>query len=116
MTKTRHNSNRELIGQGIGNMLAAALGNPWCRSNEGTVVNNAGGKTRISGQFMAYFLLGTFRFRFISSVYPTIRFGRVTNSNWLQNYDIKGLKHLLRVPRADAAVLILVLIITTFGA
>jgi hypothetical protein len=26
------------------------------------------------------------------------------------------LKHLLRVPRADAAVLILVLIITTFGA
>jgi SulP family sulfate permease len=28
MTKTRHNSNRELIGQGIGNMLAAALGNP----------------------------------------------------------------------------------------
>jgi SulP family sulfate permease len=34
MTKTRHNSNRELIGQGIGNMLAAFLGNPWCRSNE----------------------------------------------------------------------------------
>jgi SulP family sulfate permease len=29
MTKTRHNSNRELIGQGIGNMLAAAFGNPW---------------------------------------------------------------------------------------
>jgi SulP family sulfate permease len=28
--------------------------------------------------------------------------------------DIKGLKHLLRVPRADAAVLILVLVITTF--
>jgi SulP family sulfate permease len=30
--------------------------------------------------------------------------------------DIKGLKHLLRVPRADAAVLILVLVITTFGS
>jgi SulP family sulfate permease len=30
--------------------------------------------------------------------------------------DVKGLKHLLRVPRADAAVLILVLIITTFGS
>jgi SulP family sulfate permease len=29
--------------------------------------------------------------------------------------DIKGLKHLLRVPRADAAVLILVLVITTFA-
>jgi SulP family sulfate permease len=55
MTKTRHNSNRELIGQGIGNMLAA-LGNPWCRSKKGTVVNiNAGGKTRISGAIHGLF-------------------------------------------------------------
>jgi hypothetical protein len=60
---------------------------------------------------MAYFTSSTFRFRFISSVYPTIRFGRVTNSI---GFNVKGLKHLLRVPRADAAVLILVLIITTF--
>jgi SulP family sulfate permease len=60
MTKTRHNSNRELIGQGIGNMLAAAFGNPWCRSNESTVVNiNAGGKTRISGAIHGFFTSST---------------------------------------------------------
>jgi SulP family sulfate permease len=74
MTKTRHNSNRELIGQGIGNMLAAAFGNPWCRSNERqTVVNiNAGGKTRLRST-MAYFLLAVLLgLGFISSVshYP----------------------------------------------
>jgi SulP family sulfate permease len=56
MTKTRHNSNRELIGQGIGNMLAAAFGIPGAGATKGTVVNiNAGGKTRSQEQFMAYF-------------------------------------------------------------
>ncbi|MEL6973690.1 MAG: STAS domain-containing protein, partial [Bacteroidota bacterium] len=30
--------------------------------------------------------------------------------------DVKGLKHLLKVPRADAAVLVLVLLLTTFGS
>jgi SulP family sulfate permease len=56
MTKTRHNSNRELIGQGIGNMLAAAFGNPGAGATKGTVVNiNAGGKTRISGAIHGLF-------------------------------------------------------------
>jgi SulP family sulfate permease len=55
MTKTRHNSNRELIGQGIGNMLAAAFGESLVQEQRTTVVNiNAGGNL-ISEQFMAYF-------------------------------------------------------------
>jgi SulP family sulfate permease len=116
MTKTRHNSNRELIGQGIGNMLAAAFGESLVQEQR-KVPNNAGGKTRISGAIHGlFFTSSTFRFRFISSVYPTIRFGRVTNPIGFKIIDVKGLKHLLRVPRADAAVLILVLIITTFGS
>jgi SulP family sulfate permease len=64
---------------------------------------------------MAYFTSSTFRFRFISSVYPTIPAGLLIPIGF-KIIDVKGLKHLLRVPRADAAVLILVLIITTFGA
>jgi SulP family sulfate permease len=68
-----------------------------------------------SEQFMAYFFTSTFRFRFISSVYPTICFAGLLIPIGFKIIDIKGLKHLLRVPRADAAVLILVLVITTFS-
>jgi hypothetical protein len=55
MTKTRHNSNRELIGQGIGNMLAAAFGESLVQEQRNTVVNNAGVKLESQEQFMAYF-------------------------------------------------------------
>ena len=56
MTKTKHKSNRELIGQGIGNMLAAVIGGiPGAGATKGTVVNiNAGGRTRLSGAFMVF--------------------------------------------------------------
>jgi SulP family sulfate permease len=56
MTKTRHNSNRELIGQGIGNMLLLLWGIPGAGAKKGTVVNiNAGGKTRISGHGLFFY-------------------------------------------------------------
>jgi hypothetical protein len=69
-------------------------------------------EVKLESQDMAYFFTSsTFRFRFISSVYPIIR--RLLIPIGFKIIDIKGLKHLLRVPRADAAVLILVLVITT---
>ncbi len=51
MTKTQHNSNKELIGQGLGNMGATLIGGiPGAGATMRTVVNiNSGGKTRISG-------------------------------------------------------------------
>jgi SulP family sulfate permease len=50
MTKTKHKPNKELIGQGIGNSIAALFGGiPGAGATIRTVVNiNAGGKTRIS--------------------------------------------------------------------
>ena len=50
-TKTKHNSNRELIGQGIGNMGAGIIGGlPGAGATMRTVVNiDAGGRTRLSG-------------------------------------------------------------------
>jgi hypothetical protein len=40
MTKTQHNSNKELVGQGIGNMFAAVLGGiPGAGATMRTVVN-----------------------------------------------------------------------------
>ncbi|WP_034643999.1 SulP family inorganic anion transporter [Desulfovibrio inopinatus] len=59
MTKTKHNSNRELIGQGIGNMICSLVGGlAGAGATMRTVVNiKAGGSTRISGVIHALFLL-----------------------------------------------------------
>ena len=62
ITKTRHSSNRELIGQGIGNAVAAMFGGiPGAGATKGTVINiNSGGKTRLSGAIHGFFLLVIF--------------------------------------------------------
>ena len=50
ITKTKHNSNRELIGQGIGNMAAALIGGiPGAGATKGTVVNINAGAAQFSG-------------------------------------------------------------------
>ena len=51
MTRTQHNSDRELIGQGIGNTLSGLFGGlPGAGATMRTVVNvHAGGKTALSG-------------------------------------------------------------------
>ena len=59
MTRTRHNPNRELMGQGIGNAIAGMIGGlPGAGATMGTVVNiRAGGRTQISGAIRAAILL-----------------------------------------------------------
>jgi len=59
MTRSRHNANRELIGQGIGNMVAGFVGGiPGAGTTPSTVVNiRAGGQTRIAGALWALVLL-----------------------------------------------------------
>lgn len=119
MTKTKHNSNRELIGQGIGNMLAAAIGGiPGAGATKGTVVNiNAGGKTRVSGMihglFLLTVLLGLGR---LAAYIPLCVLAGLLIPIGFKIVDFKGLKHLRKVPRADAVVLVIVLLITTFGS
>ncbi len=58
LTKTHHDSDRELIGQGIGNMAAALIGGlPGAGANIRTIVNvEAGGRTRLSGVIHGLFL------------------------------------------------------------
>ncbi len=59
ITRTRHNSDRELIGQGIGNMVAGLIGGlPGAGATMRTVINvRAGGRTPLSGAFHAVVLL-----------------------------------------------------------
>ena len=58
MTGNRHNPDRELIGQGIGNMAAGLIGAlPGAGATMGTVVNiRSGGSTPVSGALRALLL------------------------------------------------------------
>ncbi|MGK5082441.1 SulP family inorganic anion transporter [Bdellovibrionota bacterium FG-1] len=62
LTRSRHNSNRELIGQGVGNMASALIGGMAGAGMMGaTLVNlSSGGRTRLSGILTGVFSLATF--------------------------------------------------------
>ncbi|MBE9182797.1 SulP family inorganic anion transporter [Oculatella sp. LEGE 06141] len=59
LTRTEHNSNKELIGQGIGNVMSGLCGGlPGAGATMGTVVNiQTGAKTALSGLTRAGILL-----------------------------------------------------------
>ena len=61
ITQTNHDSDRELIGQGIGNIMSGLFGGlPGAGATMRTVVNvHAGGKTPLSGIFHSVILLIT---------------------------------------------------------
>ena len=59
LTRTRHNPNRELMGQGLGNFASGLVGGlPGAGATMGTVVNiRAGGRTPVSGALRSGFVL-----------------------------------------------------------
>jgi SulP family sulfate permease len=62
LTRSRHNSNRELLAQGAGNLASALLGGmPGSGMMGATLVNvNSGGRTRLSGVLEGAFVLTAF--------------------------------------------------------
>lgn len=118
ITKTQHDSRRELIGQGVGNMIAASFGGiPGAGATKGTVVNiNAGAKTRLSGVVHGLFLLAMLlgAGAFVSYIPLSVLAGLLISVGFAI-IDYKGLRHLLHVPRADALVMMVVLVWTVFG-
>lgn len=118
ITKDKHNSRQELIGQGIGNIIAGLFGGiPGAGATKGTVVAiKAGAKSRLSGithglvQLGALLGLGA-----VLSYIPLSVLAGLLISVGLAIIDYKGFRHLLRVPKSDAAVMLLVLVWTVFG-
>jgi len=117
ITKTKHNSNRELIGQGIGNMCAGIFcGIGGAGATMRTVVNvKSGGRTQISGVVHALFLLAVLLGlgRFVKYVPLSVLSGILITVG-IGIIDFKGFRDLLKIPRADAVVLITVLLLTVF--
>jgi sulfate permease, SulP family len=118
LTKSHHDSNRELIGQGIGNMGAALVGGlPGAGANIRTIVNiEAGGRTRISGVIHALFLLAVLLgLSNLVQYIPNAVLAGILLGAGLGCIDFRGLSHLGKVPRSDAAVLLVVLGLTVFA-
>ncbi len=118
VTKTRHNSRMELIGQGIGNLIAAAFGGiPGAGATKGTVVAiNAGAKTRIAGVSHGVFqLIALLGAGSLVAKIPLSVLAGLLISVGVAIIDYKGIRHVKYVPRADSAVMVIVLIWTVFG-
>lgn len=117
ITKTKHNSNRELIGQGLGNMVAALIGGiPGAGATMRTVVNvKSGGRTRISGVvhglFLLVVLLGLGKY---AAEIPLSVLAGILITVGIGIIDYKGLRDILKVPKADAVVKMVVVAMTVF--
>jgi SulP family sulfate permease len=118
LTKSHHDSNRELIGQGIGNMGAALVGGlPGAGASIRTIVNiEAGGKTRLSGVIHGLFLLAVLLgLSNLVQYIPNAVLAGILVGAGLGCIDFRGFSHIHKVPRSDAAVLLVVLGLTVFS-
>ena len=117
MTKTKHNPNKELIGQGIGNSVAAIFGGiPGAGATIRTVVNiQAGGKSKLSGMIAGVLLLfilialGPF-----ASQIPAAVLAGILITVGIGVMDYKGLGALKNMPQEEIVVMFVVLLLSVF--
>ena len=127
MTKTKHKPNKELVGQGIGNSIAAVFGGiPGAGATIRTVVNiTSGGKTKLSGMIagvmLLIILLGLGP---VASKIPAAVLAGILITVGIGVMDYKGLKAIPSLPRdmkigplkfsSEVMVMIVVLLLSTF--
>ena len=102
MTKTKHKPNKELVGQGIGNSVAAIFGGiPGAGATIRTVVNiNAGGKTRLSGMVASILLLVILlALGPVASQIPAAVLAGILVTVGIGVMDYKGLKAIPSLPK-----------------
>ncbi len=127
MTKTKHKPNKELVGQGIGNAIAAIFGGiPGAGATIRTVVNiNSGGKTKLSGMvagvMLLVILLGLGP---IASKIPAAVLAGILITVGIGVMDYKGLKAIPSLPKdislgpiklsSEVLIMLVVLLLSTF--
>ena len=117
ITRTYHKPDRELVGQGIGNMVAGLFGGlPGAGATMRTVVNvNAGGSTPISGALHAIVLLGiVLGAGGLAKYIPHAVLAGILIKVGTDIIDWDYLKHLRRAPLAGVIMMFTVLGITVF--
>ena len=116
MTKTKHKPNKELIGQGIGNSIAALFGGiPGAGATIRTVVNiNAGGKTRLSGMVAGILLLMILlALGPVASKIPAAVLAGILITVGIGVMDYKGLKAIPFMPKQEVAIMLVVLVLSS---
>ncbi len=127
MTKTKHNPNKELIGQGIGNSIASIFGGiPGAGATIRTVVNiNSGGKTKLSGMIAGVMLLFVLLVLGpIASKIPSAVLSGILITVGIGVMDYKGLKAIPALPKdltfgplklsSEVLIMLIVLFLSTF--
>jgi len=116
MTKTKHKPNKELIGQGIGNSIAAIFGGiPGAGATIRTVVNiKAGGRTRLSGMIAGLLLLVILlALGPIASQIPAAVLAGILITVGIGVMDYKGLKAIPFMPRTEVIIMLIVLVLSS---
>jgi SulP family sulfate permease len=117
ITKTKHDSNKELIGQGIGNMMASLFGGiAGAGATMRTVVNvKAGGRTQLSGVvhslFLIAILLGAAP---LAKNIPNAVLAGILIKVGVDIVDYKFLKVINNAPKRDLFVMLWVYFVTVF--
>ena len=117
LTGARHNPDRELMGQGIGNMVAGLIGGlPAAGATMGTAINiRAGARTRASGALSAVillvFLLGLGQY--LEPVPRAVFAGLLMKVGW-DIIDWRLLTRVHRIPREHLVVMLITLGLTVF--
>lgn len=115
LTKTKHNPNKELMGQGIGNSIASLFGGlPGAGATIRTVVNiNAGGKTRLSGMISGLLLLVILlALGPVASQIPAAVLAGILITVGIGVMDYKGLKSLRSWSRYEIVIMLVVLVLS----
>jgi len=104
MTKTKHKPNKELVGQGIGNSIAAIFGGiPGAGATIRTVVNiNSGGKTKLSGMIAGILLFSILMLPGLpnlASQIPAAVLAGILITVGIGVMDYKGLKAIPYLPK-----------------
>ena len=117
MTRTRHKPNRELVGQGIGNLAAGLIGGlPGAGATMGTVVNiRAGGRTQVSGVLRTAILLAVVLGlgKYVETIPHAVLAGILMKVGW-DIIDWRFLTRIHRVQREHLLVMLITLGLTVF--
>jgi SulP family sulfate permease len=117
ITKTYHDSNKELVGQGIGNAVSGLFGGlPGAGATMRTVVNvKAGGRSPLSGAIHGVVLLASLLVvGSLAAAIPLAVLAGILISVGIGIIDYKGLRHALAAPRGDTMIMLVVFVMTVF--